>query len=79
MAGSGILTRFVKKAVADCQGIDRGSHEASPRVFRCAHDRLAAHVEAGIDEDRASGALAEGAEQRMVARVSLAMHRLNAS
>ena len=78
MAGGGILTRFVYKAIADCQGIDRGSHEASPRVFWCAHDGLAAHVETGIDEDRASGAFPERTKQGMVEWVSLAMHGLNA-
>src|SRR5271155_1327429 len=74
----GILPCFIEKAIADCQRIDRGSHKASPRVFGRARDRLATHVEAGVYEDRASCALTEGAEQRMVACVGLAMHGLNA-
>src|SRR5271155_4431730 len=74
----GILPCFIEKAIADCQRIDRRSREASPRVFGRASDRLPAPVEAGGFEDRASCALTEGAEQRMVACVGLAMHRLNA-
>src|SRR5208283_666845 len=78
MTERGILPCFIEKAIADCQRFDRGSRKASPRIFGRTRDRLAAHVEAGVYEDRASCALAEGAEQRMVAWVGLAIHGLNA-
>ena len=44
-----------QKAVADDQHLDLGAHEAAERVLRRADDRLAAHVEAGIDQHRAAG------------------------
>ena len=43
--------------ILDHQHVDARGLEAAQRVLRRADDRLAAHVEAGVDEDRAAGPL----------------------
>src|SRR5215813_5107825 len=46
-----ILLVLLEKAVADHERIDFGAHEAAERILDAAHDRLAAHVEAGVHQD----------------------------
>ena len=58
---SRVLIFLPQEAVADGQHLDLGAHEAAEGVLRRADDGLAAHVEAGVDEDRAAGAVLEGA------------------
>ena len=50
-----VLIDLAQKTVSDREQIDVGAHEAAEGIFRCAHDRLAAHVETGVDQHRASG------------------------
>ncbi len=53
----------------DYQHIDVGCHETAIRVLRRHYDWLAAHVEACIDNDRASGFLIELFDQFVVSTV----------
>ena len=62
-----VLLLLLQHAVADDEGFDIAAHEAAEGVFRGAHDGLAAHVEAGVNQHRAAGALLECAEQLMKA------------
>ena len=57
---------------ADGQQIELGPHETAEGIFRCAHDGFAAHIEAGIGEDRAAGQLLEARQQRVITRVGRA-------
>src|SRR5262245_50905362 len=50
-----VLPILAQEAVADGEALDFRSHEAAEGVARRAHDRLAAHVEAGVDQHRAAG------------------------
>src|SRR5207248_10543543 len=50
-----VLFGFIEHTVADDQNIQLVTHEATEGIFRRTYDRLAAHVEAGIDEHGASG------------------------
>src|SRR6516162_8464853 len=74
----GVLLVLLEEAVADHEVFDFGSHEAAKRIICGANDRLATDVEAGIDHHRAAGERLKTAEQRMIARVGLLMHRLHA-
>lgn len=73
MLESGILVFFSEEAIADRQGFNLGSHEAAEGVFRCADDRFAADIEAGIDDHRAAGRMFEGFNQIVIARVGVLM------
>ena len=55
-----------------------GTHEAPKRILGRAHDRLAAHIEAGVDYDRAAGLALERRNQRVVTRIGVLVHCLNA-
>ena len=46
-----------------------GRHETTICLLRLAHDRLAPHVEAGVDENGAAGPTLERLTQRMLATV----------
>src|SRR4051812_45380959 len=50
-----VLSFLPQKAVADRERLDLRAHEAAERVLGRADDRLAAHVEAGVDDHRAAG------------------------
>src|SRR5688500_19477938 len=67
------LAILVENAVLEHQNVHFRPHETTIRVFRRADDRLAAHVERGVDQHRASGALLEFLEQGVVPRVGLMM------
>src|SRR5262249_35248594 len=75
---TGVLVLLAEEAVAHSQCLDLGSHEAAERVFRGAHDRLAADVEAGVDNYRTTGALLKGRDQRVVPGISLPVNGLDA-
>src|ERR1043166_8121212 len=60
---AGILPLLAQDAIAGDQKLDLRAHEAAERVLGGAHDRLATHVEAGVDQHRAAGARLEGREQ----------------
>lgn len=51
----GVLLLFPQDAVADDQHLDLGAHETTEGVLGRANNRLAAHIEARIDENRAAG------------------------
>ena len=71
-----ILVLFAQDAIADDEHFDVGAHKAAKGVLRCADNRLAAHVEARIDQHRAARLLLEAAQQSMEARIGLSMHGL---
>src|SRR5215472_12891651 len=72
-----ILVLLLQEAIADHEDLDLAAHETAECVIGRAGDRLAAHIEAGIDENWAAGQCLKTAQQRMVARVGLTMHGLN--
>src|SRR4051812_14376635 len=74
----GVLHFLAQEAVADGERLDLGAHEAAERVLRAADDRLAAHVEAGVDDHRTAGLLLELAEQLVETRVGFLVHGLHA-
>src|SRR5205807_5911372 len=78
LAEGRVLHFLLEKAVAHRERLDLGAHEATECVLRSAHDRLPAHVEAGIDDHRAAGAALEALDERMIAGVRFAVHRLDA-
>src|SRR5262245_39648740 len=77
--GSLLLFRFQQHKPLQHQGVDVGGQEAAIGLFRPAHDRLAADVEAGVDDDGAAGALVESPQQRVIAAVALLIDSLHAS
>src|SRR5437762_5709585 len=73
-----VLRFLAEKTIADRERLDLGAHEAAESVLRAADNRLAAHVEAGVDDDRAARLLLELADQVVEARVGFLVHRLHA-
>jgi hypothetical protein len=73
VALAGRLLGFCQQAIADAKIIGVGRS-----VFRRTDDRLAAHVERGVDQHGVAGPPFELLEQPVEARVGLAMHRLQA-
>src|SRR5262245_25772705 len=71
-----ILLRLAQHAVADDEKLDLVAHEAAEGVLGRAHDRLAAHVEACVDQNSAAGLLLEARDQRMETRAGVGVHRL---
>src|ERR1700674_1031039 len=59
-----VLLLLEQYAIAGDQHLDIGAHEAAERVLRRAHDRLAAHIEARVDQHRTSGLGLEPRQQR---------------
>src|SRR5207237_4335515 len=74
----GILPVLHQEAIAHREGLDLGAHEAAEGVFRAADDRLAAHVEAGVDDHRTTGQALEAGDQLVIFRIRLPMHGLHA-
>src|SRR5271170_131674 len=74
---AGGLRRAGQNKIFDHQVVHRGAHETSIGVSGSAYDRLAADVERRIDDDGASRELVKAADNRMEARVSLAMDGLD--
>jgi hypothetical protein len=58
-----VLLRFLKHTVADCEQIKLITHKTTKRIFGRTHDRLAAHIEASVDQHRASSHLFEAFKQ----------------
>ena len=73
-----VLLLLPQEAVADRERLDVGAHEAAERILGGADDRLAAHVEGGVHDDRAARLLLEPADQLPVPGVRLLVHRLDA-
>src|SRR5690606_7716430 len=73
------LVLLAQDAIADDEAVDLRPHEAAERVLRGADDRLAAHVEAGVDQDRAARLRLERAEQIPVAWIGVAVDGLDPS
>src|SRR5229473_5924331 len=73
-----ILLGLAQHAVADYEHIQLVAHEAAESVFRCADDRLTAHVEAGVDQHRTPGPRLESREQSMKAGIGRRADGLNA-
>src|SRR2546430_2516949 len=71
------LSIAVQDIVADNEVIDLAIDEASVSVIGRADDRLAAHVERGIDQRSAASRLLESLEQSVEGWVLLAAQRLN--
>src|SRR5213595_3941945 len=63
------LPPLLQHARAEREGVHLGAHEAEVGVLRGAHDRLAADVEARVDEHGTAGQRLEAAEQRVIERV----------
>src|SRR4051794_27333616 len=71
-----VLLFLPQEAVAHRQRLDLRAHEAAERILGGPYDRLAAHVEAGVDDHGAAGQVLELRDQLVVARVRLAVHGL---
>ena len=54
LAEGRVLLLLAQHGVADHQALDIGAHKAAKGVLGRAHDRLAAHIERGIDDYRAA-------------------------
>src|SRR4051812_921915 len=74
-----VLLVLDKIAVAGSQYIDFRAHETAEGVLRRAYDRLAAHVEAGVDQYGTPGQPVEATDEIVIERIGIAMHRLDAS
>src|SRR5262249_47089948 len=74
----GVLLVLDEIAAAGRQYVDLRAHEAAEGILGRAYDRLAAHVEAGVDQDGASGQRVKATDEVVVKRIGLAMHRLHA-
>src|SRR5262249_37931849 len=70
----GTLPVFMQNAIADHQHVDLGAHQATEGILRGVRDRLAAHIETGVHQDRAAGLALEGGEEAMEAGIGLAMY-----
>ena len=68
-----ILLLLAQHGIADHQAFDVGAHEAAEGVLGRAHNRLAAHVEGGIDEHGTAGETVELLDQGVIGRVGVAM------
>ena len=49
-----VLVFLAQEAVSHRESFDFRAHEAAEGLLGCAHDGLAANVEAGVDDDRAA-------------------------
>src|SRR5258708_23130847 len=74
-----VLFFLSQEAVADRERVDLRAHEAAEGILGRADDRLPAHVETGVDQHRAAGRALERGQQRMEARIGLAVDGLDAS
>jgi hypothetical protein len=74
----GALIFFSRNAIPGDQQVNVGAHKATERVLRGTHNRFAADIEAGVDQNRAAGTRLEGGEQGVVARVGFLMNSLDA-
>src|SRR5262249_8564554 len=57
-----LLILLAQDRITDHEQAELRSHEASECILRGADDRLAAHIEAGVDEHRASRSVAGNGE-----------------
>ena len=73
-----VLLFLFEVAVSNYQNFSLRSHKASKSVFRGGDDWFTAHIEAGVDDHWASSQLLEAADQRMIARVGIGVHCLDA-
>src|SRR5437899_10961695 len=69
---------LVQYMVSQDQGVDPGRLKAAVGVPRRADDRLAADVEAGVDQHRTPRAALELLQQPGESRMTVLVHRLNA-
>src|SRR5262249_2769521 len=60
------------EAVADQERVHLGPAQTAIRLLGPADNRLAPHIEGGIDDDRATRQIAKGRNQIIVARMILA-------
>src|SRR5207253_2034234 len=74
----GRLRCLVEEERAEDEVVHLGPHEAEVGIARRAHDRLAPDVEARVHEDGAARERVEATQQRVVDRVRLGVHRLDA-
>src|SRR4051794_40798164 len=75
---SRILPCLVEHAVADHERLEVASHETAEGVLGRAHDGLAAHIEARVDEDGTTRARLERRQQRVKTRIGVPVHGLDA-
>ncbi len=73
-----VLLVLAQHTIADDEQLDVVAHEAVEGVFRRAHDRLAADVEAGIDQHWAPGLGLETLDQGVKARIGVGVDGLDA-
>ena len=72
------LIFFPQKTVPNRQHFDLSSEKTPERIFRRADNRLASHVETGIHQHRAPGAMLEGAQQGVEAWILFLVYSLDA-
>src|SRR5262245_3177688 len=72
-----VLPVFCEHAIAGYEDVDLGSHEAPERVLRRGDDRLSAHVEARVHQDRTAGARLECRQQGVVPRIRVGVYGLD--
>src|SRR5262245_55612139 len=75
---AGILVALDQVEVAHRERIELGPHEAAESILRSVDDRLAANIEAGIDQHGTAGLGLEAGEQRVKTRIALGMDGLDA-
>src|SRR5215468_1733083 len=66
-----VLLGLAQHAIADDEKLDLVAHETAESILGRADDRLAAHVEAGIDQDATTSLLLEARDQGVEARVGV--------
>ena len=76
--GQVLLSGLADQAASDHEGVHLRGGEALPGVLRRADDRLAADVEAGVDDQRAAGLGVERFEQLVEAAVPRGIDGLHA-
>lgn len=74
----GVLVDFLQIAIADDKHVQFRSHKTTEGIFRCTDDGFAPHIKACIDDDGATCEFFEALDQRVVFRIGVFVHGLNA-
>src|SRR5262245_43079772 len=75
---AGVLVAVGQVEAAGGEHVELRPHEAAEGVLRSIDDRLAANIEAGVDQHGTAGLGLEAGEQRVETRVGLGMDSLDA-
>jgi len=68
---------LVDEEIVHDEKVDAGIHEASQRIFRGTDERLAPHIEAGIDEDPKAGQVFELGQKLPESLIGIPGYRLD--